>query len=158
MKVYDVATGDQILGTTTDVQTDAGISVYNYHTGGARVAFVTKTEQVVSAGATKTYELRGDILYGGKAGDSISTKIAKRATASSTTNFFALASFTTSTQVVSGLDSSSPNAHNYVTSTAPTFVWSDKSGSGATHNYVSTDWSNEYKLATFPTATLSLSK
>ena len=155
LKVYNVATGDEVTATSSMYAgvgggNSRGVKVWNYSTGGARIAFVPATEQVIAAGETKTYELRGTILYAGKAGDSISTQIAKRASATSTGTFIALVAEAADALTASG----------YVTSTAPTFVWTDRSGAGTSggHTFSTSDWSQEFKVSTFPTATLSLSK
>ena len=91
--------------------------------------------------------MREDIGFAGKAGDAISTKIAKRSTATSTGTFWAQAA-----------EGNSVLFPYYVTSTAATYVWNDRSGAGATHTYVTSDWSQDYKIAGLPTATLTLSK
>jgi len=148
MTVWDVGTGEEVLGTTTDLSW----YVHNYVAGGARVAFVARTEQTVSAGTTKTYEWRGDIAFAGKAGDSISTKIAKRSSATSTSAYATIVGNGWSYQALS-------SAFSAVTSTAPTFIWSDRAGSGTSlHTSVTNDWSMDYKVVGIPTATLSLSK
>ncbi|MBI2042641.1 MAG: peptidoglycan-binding protein [Candidatus Nealsonbacteria bacterium] len=144
MKVYDVATNEEVLPTTTDT----GYYVHNFTGGGARVGFVAKNEQTISAGATKTYELRGDIAYGGAAGDSLSFKIEKRSTATTTGSF----------ETAVGGGWAHGNSVMPVTSTAATFVWSDRSGAGGTHTMGTSDWSVDYKVSGLPTQTLTLSK
>jgi len=144
MKIYNVATGDEVTATTTDT----GWYVWNYLAGGARVAFVAAAEQVIAAGETKTYEFRGNVSYGGASGDSISTKIEKRSTATSTSAY----------ATIVGNGWTFGRQFSAVTSTAPTFVWTDRSGLGATHTSVTNDWTMGYKVSGLPTATLSLSK
>jgi hypothetical protein len=146
LKVYNVGTGDEVAASTTLAGVGRGVYVWNYLAGGARILFVPSTEQVIAAGETKTYELRGSIAYGGSAGDSISTQIARRSTATSTGSFVTVAQ-----------DGGELFGYN-VTSTAATFVWTDRSGAGATHSGSTADWSLDYKVSGIPTATLSLSK
>ena len=155
MHVYNVGTGVEINPTTTD----SGFFVWNYTDGGARVGFVAKNEQIVPAGTTKTYDLKGDIKYSGKAGDSLSFKIEKRSTATCTDSFNTstdptLLTSTTDTGAAWTLGDSWMN----VTSTAPTFVWTDRSGAGSTHSLGTEDWTIDYKVPGLPTATLSLSR
>ena len=144
MKIYNVATNKEIEATTTDT----GWYVWNYTAGGARIGFVAKDEQTIAAGETKTYELRGDISYGGKSGDSLSVKIEERSTATSTNTYETLVG----------------NGWNYgdqftaVTSTVPTFIWSDRSGAAATHSMGTSDWTNDYQVSGLPTNSLTLSK
>ncbi|MDD4986125.1 MAG: hypothetical protein PHQ43_10130, partial [Dehalococcoidales bacterium] len=152
LKVYNVATGDQITASSTVEGMGAyGVAVWNFTQGGARIVFIPSTEQVIAAGETKTYELRGNLLYGGLAGDAISVQIAKRSTATNTSAFSTLAR---------DVDGNAATAWT-ATSTASTFVWTDRSGAASTavtHSSVSSDWSNDYKVSGLPTASLSLSK
>jgi len=142
LKVYNVATGDEVSATI------AGMSVWNYVTGGSRIAFVAAAEEVIAAGATKTYELRGDFLYPGTTGDTVSVKIESISTATTTDNYEA-----TTLGNLTGTATTEPYFSN------ASFVWSDKSKAGtATHNYSSADWANDYKVSGIPTATLSLSR
>jgi len=146
MHIYNVATGIEVEPTTTD----SGFYVYNYVTdGGARVSFTAKDEEIIAAGETKTYELKGTITKAGAAGDSLSFNITKRSTATSTG--------TLKTVIGGGWEGGSAG-YSYVTSTAPTFVWTDRSGAGATHSQSTADWSVDYKVSGLSTETLTLSK
>lgn len=152
MKIYDVGTGEEVLPTSTD---QSGWYVHNFKAGGARVVFTAKNMESISAGLTKTYEWRGDISQNGKAGDSLSVKITKRSTATSTKSLLG--------EVVAdrllGANWRAGEAIYTVTSTDPTFIWTDKTGSGDDlHSATTTDWSWDYKIPGLPTATLSLSK
>ena len=143
IKVYNVATNQEVTASSGSAWTN----VDNQQTaGGARIVFISASEQIVAAGQTKTYELRGALAYGGAAGDSISTKIASRGTATSTNTFYYIAN---------GADG---DADEFATSTGHTFIWSDKSGAGGTHSDTSYDWTHDYKVTGIPTATLSLTK
>jgi len=105
----------------------------------------------VAAGATETYELRGNftIAAAGVAGTAlgnISVKIADLSTSSITNTFDNVAA---------------ANDANSITSAAssiPTlsFVWSDRSV--AVHTTATSDWANDYKISGIPTNTLTLSK
>lgn len=159
MKIKDLATGLEIAATTSD---QSGWTVHNYIAGGARVAFTAGAEQVIQAGTTKTYEWIGDIAYSGKAGDSISVKIDKKSTATSTAAYTTVVGGTNAagTDLWKYGETDNANQKDTATSTA-TFVWTDKSGAASTavaHSPVSADWSNDYKILGLPTATLSLSK
>jgi hypothetical protein len=130
MKIYDVATNEQVTASTTAT----GLTVAQA-SGVANVSFVAASEQVIPAGQTKTYELRGTILTGGLAGDSISAKIADA--------------------------NNSPQAgaaYATVAGGTASFVWTDRSGNAATHSAASTDWTHDYKVSGVPTSPLTLSK
>jgi len=148
LDVFNVATGDEITASTTGGQVIASgqnPDVYNYYTGGSRVSFIPDEEQLIAAGATKTYELRGDLSVGASAGDAISIKINKRATATTTAIFRTVASTGT--------------GHEWNATGTATFVWTDRSGVGTTHDFWSdSDWALDYKVSGLPTATLSLSR
>jgi hypothetical protein len=135
MQVWDVDTNTQVSATTsaTDWTVDQTTA-----TGSARIAFVPSAEQVVAAGTTKTYKLVANILVDGVAGSALSTKIESRSTLSTTSDYTMVAS----------------------TSTAPTFIWTDRSGasSSAGHSSASADWTTDYKVVGIPTAVKSLSK
>ena len=131
MKVYSYTGSgwEQVTATST-----ATAWTVSQASGQANIAFVAGSEQVVPAGQTKTYELRGTILTGGASGDTMTTKIADVASSATTTSYAEVA-----------LSSGS-------------FIWSDKSGAGATHSSVSSDWTDDYKVPGVPTSPLSLSK
>jgi len=129
MAIYDVGSGEQITATTT-----ATAWTVNNANGVALVKFVAAQEQVIAAGTTKTYELRGVILTGGASGDSLITKLAA-----------------TSTSPVS-------DTYSAVAATGPTITWTDRSGAGATHSSTSQDWTNDYKVDGLPTSALTLSR
>ncbi|RLC34971.1 MAG: hypothetical protein DRZ76_01465, partial [Candidatus Nealsonbacteria bacterium] len=131
MKIYDVATGEQVTATTTAT----GWTVANAD-GIAKISFVAASEQIVAAGATKTYELRGTILQPGATGDNLMTKLADRGTTATSTTYAAVA------------------GHSSLFS----FIWSDRSGAGGTHSSGSADWTHDYKVDGIPTATLTLSR
>ncbi|MDD4987149.1 MAG: hypothetical protein PHQ43_15535, partial [Dehalococcoidales bacterium] len=61
LKVYNVATGDEITASTTVAGIGRGVYVWNEFTGGAKIVFIAATEQVIAAGETKTYELKGNL-------------------------------------------------------------------------------------------------
>jgi len=139
LTVYDVAANDEITASSTPW-------VYNDYAGGAKIIFTADAEKVIAAGATKTYELRGNVTKAGIAGDSITTKIDALSSATTTGTFITVAG----------------GAAQEATSTAASLVWTDRSGSGSTpadHSlWVTEDWTNDYKVSGIPTASLSLSK
>jgi hypothetical protein len=138
LKVYNVATNEEVTASTTPY-------VYNdADNGGAKIIFNANSEEVIAAGQTKTYELKGNISQSGASGDSISTYINTVATATSTGTLL--------TQLGgAGVEATS-------TDTA-TFVWTDRSGAGSSHStWSSSDWTNEYKVTGLPTNSLSLSR
>ena len=147
LKVYNVGTAEQVSAT------GAGMAVWNYMDGGARIAFTPAAEEVVAKGTTKTYELKGDLGYGGSTGDSISTKIESIASATTTDVHYATA--------LGGLQSTYDTGAFY---NVGSFIWTDRSGYSATwgsdysHCASSSDWTYEWKVSGIPTATLSLSK
>lgn len=139
MKIYNSTTNTQVTGTwyfRTD--TDAN--------GGTYAVFVPTTEEAVSAGGTKIYELRGDVAYGGYTGDSILTKISDLASSVATDTY----------DNVAGTNDADSGTSS--TSTTVSFVWSDRSGAGGAHSTTSADWANDYKVTGVPTSTLTLSK
>ena len=153
LKVYNVGTGEWVNATTGL----AYAAVWNYPTGGARIVFIPASEEIIGAAATKTYELRGDILYGGAAGDSFSVKI-EDLSATSTVETMTQTYYHTSLGSTVGEDDSTATSSEVYYSIS-SFVWTDRSkAGGATHSYTSADWTNDYKVSGIPTATLTLSK
>ncbi|OHA62431.1 MAG: hypothetical protein A2117_01270, partial [Candidatus Wildermuthbacteria bacterium GWA2_46_15] len=74
MKVYNSATNTQVAGAwyfRTDTNANAGTNA----------VFVPTAEEVVAAGTTNTYELRGDLEYGGFTGDAVLVNVPDLATA-----------------------------------------------------------------------------
>jgi hypothetical protein len=130
MKIYDVATNEEVIATTT--ATGWTVSQAN---GLAKIKFVAASEQVIAAGKTKTYELRGTILTGGATGDALMSKLAAL-----------------SSSLVSG------DTYANVAGIGVSLTWTDRSGAGGTHSAGSQDWTNDYKVDGIPTATLTLSK
>lgn len=155
-KVWDLTNNLQVTATTSDSaaydisspigaiirwDTDAG--------NGVNVIFVSATEEVIAAGQTKTYELRGTILSAGapSTGDSVLVKVADLSTAVTTSGFYTVFADYTSL------------GGNGVTTTM-SFVWTDRSGasSGNAHDVSTSDWTQDYKVTGIPMAILSLTK
>ncbi len=137
MQVWDVGSNTEVTGLGSGVH--AWTVDQETSTGTARVTFVASTEQVVSAGTSKTYKFLGDVLQGsGQPGSSLSTKIAARTT---------------------GTNATSTDNYANIAATTANFVWSDRSGgSYAAHSFTTGDWTSEYKVSGLPTATKTLSK
>ena len=131
MKIYDVGANQQVTASSTS----AWVTVTNA-SGIARITFVPDAEQIVAAGETKTYELRGNILTGGDTGDVLQVKLADVGTGVTTTDYREVKASSASTS----------------------FIWTDRSGAAGTHSSLSADWTNDYKVSGIPTATLSLSR
>jgi len=137
MKIYDVGANQQVNATTVSA---TGWTVYQA-SGLAKISFVADSEQIVAAGETKTYELRGTLSTAGITGDTLQTKLADRG-----------ASATTTAYLVSAVDSVPASATLY------SFIWTDRSGAAGTHSSITVDWTHDYKVSGIPTATLSLSR
>jgi hypothetical protein len=138
LKVYNVGTNNEITAANTP---------YVYHggaAGGAKVIFIANSEQQIAAGQTKTYELQGTLGYAGYSGDQIQTNIAAISTGTSTGAYATIAG----------------GAGETATSTAQSFVWSDRSGDGnlGTHSAATADWTQDYKVSGIPTTALVLTK
>jgi hypothetical protein len=136
-EVWDVTNNTQVSASAPQV----------YHggsTGGAKVIFIATNEQIVAAGQTKTYELKGTTAYAGYAGDSVTTNIAALSAATSTAAYSTVAIGT---------------GYSAATSTDASFVWSDRSGdTTAAHSAATADWTNDYKVSGIPTTTLLLTR
>jgi hypothetical protein len=131
LKVYDLTNNQQVTASSGS----AWVTVTNA-SGIARITFVPSAEQVVAAGETKTYELRGTLLTGGDTGDVLQTKLSDVATGATTTDYYEVKASSASTS----------------------FIWTDRSGAADTHSLTSADWTHDYKVSGIPTATLSLSR
>jgi hypothetical protein len=130
LQVWDTNTNTEITAANTPFVYNGGA------TGGAKVIFIANTEQVVAAGSTKTYELRGTFGYAGYASDSITTNIAALSSSTSTSAYAAAAG----------------GAGATATSTAASFVWSDRSGDDTgSHSATTADWTNDFKVFGIPT-------
>jgi hypothetical protein len=125
-----MTSNEQITATTT-----ATAWTVSQASGEAKTSFVAAAEEIVPAGQTKTYELRGTILTGGMTGDILATKIDSATTTAITSTYASVAGISTAS-----------------------FVWTDRSGAGGTHSAGSTDWTADYKVPGIPTSPLSLSK
>jgi hypothetical protein len=155
-KVWDLTNNVQVTATGTDaVGYDISASIgavirWDTDTGVVNVIFIPASEEVVAAGQTKTYELRGTILAAGTpaTGDSVLVRIADPSTSATTNNF---------DTVVSTADTSLSGDE---ATTTVSFVWTDRSGatSGSAHSVTTADWTQDYKVSGIPTATLSLTK
>lgn len=138
MKVYNSATNTQVAGAwyfRTD--TDANAGTY--------AVFVPTAEEVVAAGTTNTYELRGDLGYGGFTGDAVLVNVPDLASAVATGSLAAV--FGTANAADSNTNS---------TTITKSFAWSDRSN--ASHTTSTADWSDDYKVPGVPMSTLTLSK
>ncbi|MDP3093612.1 MAG: S8 family serine peptidase [bacterium] len=138
MKVYNSATNTQVAGAwhfRTD--TDAN--------GGTYAVFVATNEEVIAYGTTNTYELRGDLAYGGYTGDAVLVRVPDLASSVATTTY--LLAFGTANAADSGTTG---------TTVTKSFAWSDRSA--ASHAVTTSDWSDDYKVPSFPLSTLTLSK
>jgi len=119
--LYNSATGEQVAGT----------AYYENTSSQSYVAYVLTNEEIVSAGTSKTYELRGTILVGGSTGDAISVKIENKATSFSTPKTYA--------NIRGTADSAgSVNKTN-------SFIWSDRSNTS--HSLTTQDWENDYLVS-----------
>jgi hypothetical protein len=138
MKVYNTATNTQVAGAwyfRTNIDTNAG----------TYAIFVATNEEVISYGTTNTYELRGDLGYGGYTGDAVLVRVPDLASSVATTTY--------------ALAFGTANAADSVASGAAvtkSFAWSDRSA--ASHAVTTSDWSDDYKVPSFPLSTLTLSK
>ncbi|MDP3093135.1 MAG: peptidoglycan-binding domain-containing protein [bacterium] len=138
MKVYNSATNTQVAGAwyfRTD--TDAN--------GGTYAVFVATNEEVISYGTTNTYELRGDLAYGGYTGDAVLVRVPDLASSVATTTY----------ALAFGTDNAADSCTSATTVTK-SFAWSDRSAAG--HAVTTSDWSDDYKVPSFPLSTLTLSK
>jgi len=132
MKIYDLISREQITASSTG---GTGWTV-KQSSGSANIQFVAANEEIVPAGQTKTYELRGTVIPGlyTVGADSIMTKIADVYSTATTTNYAEVA-----------LSNGS-------------FIWTDRSGAGGTHNDGSADWTHDYKVSGIPTAPLTMTR
>ena len=131
MQVWDVDSSTQVTGTSSN----PFIVDQATATGTARVSFVPSAEQVVSIGTTKTYKLLGTIQQGsGQLGTSLLTKIESRSVTAAT------------------------DVYATIAATTGTFVWTDRSGAGGSHNAGSADWTHDFKVSGISTVTKTLSK
>jgi hypothetical protein len=140
MKVYNSATNTQVAGAwffNTDTDANAG----------SYAIFQATAEEVVAAGTTNTYEMRGDLGYGGFTGDAVLVSVPDIATAVAT-NTYALIATSANETVTISWGTSAVVDHS--------FVWTDRSD--ASHALTTTDWSNDYKVPGVPMSTLTLSK
>ncbi len=115
--VWDTSTNTQVAGTPTLT------TVGNGNATGS-IAFVATTEQQVSVGAPKTYELRVTLASGG-ASDYVATNIAQ------------------------GTTYVAPAAYATVAGTGATFVWTDMSAQS--HDETTLDWNNDFLIKNIPT-------
>lgn len=109
-----------------------GIISSNHTADGSVIFFETTNEQVIAAGKTRVYELRGNIISPIKNGDVVSIKINKKST--------------------------SPLRGTYASllNTPGAFLWTDRSA--INHSESTPDWANDYNVSGLPTAVLTLVK
>ncbi len=163
-KVWNLTSNAQVTGTSTDMNGVAASSTGFFvrcdtdASAGYYLVFVPASEQQVAAGTTKSYELRGTVLSNDSltTGDAILTKIDDLATSATTSGPW----FYAGTLNTGGFTANSSNLVSRADSTASTtvsFVWTDRSGAGATHSAITSDWTNDYKVDGLPATTLTLS-
>ncbi len=150
---YDGTSVSSTCGAILRADADAGT--------GYNIIFVAGTEQVIASGATRSYELRADILTN-KAlavGDTISTKIDNltTATAYATTSDY----LSVSRNPVSFVSEYEIWMDNYATSSI-SFIWTDRSSTDTNgvinHTRNTSDWTNDLKVSGLPASVLSMTK
>ena len=150
----------QVTATTsaydgTALATNPGVFIRtNANTGtGQNVIFVAGTEEVIAAGETRTYELRGTIINAPITGDTVLVKVPDLST-TATTSDYGLAS--RNATIFTSEDKSVNDALDVFSTTTLAFIWTDRSV--ASHTLHTADWTNDYKVSGLPTTVLSLAK
>lgn len=147
IKLYD-SSGTEVAGTFATTSVDAthptitttnGNGLFAASGTGGTLTFVATDEQQIAAGSSETYSLK----------DSVS---GTNATISGTYVSTSIPSNTTSW---AGPRIYSTVASTFGLSTAPSFVWTDRSANS--HSESTADWNTDYKVVTIPSDTQTLS-
>ena len=133
--------GSQISGnfaTTTATSSTAvtqTVDMWGVSSTGGTLTFLPVSEQSISAGGSATYELRGTIsLPVTTGGYSVNTSVANAQTSAS------------STATAAQVGSTFINGRT----TAPSFIWSDKSAIASVHSLTTSDWTDDYLIKSLP--------
>ncbi len=132
IKLWDITSGSAVsvagvFGTTTGA-IPGGDSLSGATSG--NLTFVADSEQQVTAGSSRTYELRGTVGGIASGANSVSVSIANPST-----------SITTGTATGVAADT--------VAST-PSFGWTDRSSISTVHSESTSDWTDDYLVKTLP--------
>jgi hypothetical protein len=133
--------GTQVQGTFSTTTAGIGSDLFAVSATAGTLIFVPNNEEQISAGSSKTYELRaGTLATTGTSGQQFVTVNIPQTSTSAATAAFA-------------------TIHTAVTDASESLTWSDRSSISPVHSNGSTslDWANDYLLKTLPTALGTLS-